>query len=161
MIKDDVNAIHELVKKINLACDDLIVDYQVYQDVGAVYFKCKYIKFEYDYLHNQELLKRFDSVDKYLEFCIDSVIQFSSTVWPYWMSDFGGPNTKFSKDLKCIVIDFDDMIEPHSPIDQQQFIEYVVDNLSRHTRGLFELEYAETFIKNYLEKNISKLDYMK
>ena len=159
-VQDDIDYVHELIRKINLATNNLIVDYKIYEDIGALYFKCKYIKFEYKRIHNKQLLERFSDTDSYLKFCVDNIVKFSSTVWPSWMSDFAGPNMQVSSKLECVIIDFDDMFEPSDMINKTEFIEFISDRLSRNTYDLIEPDYAKQFVKTYLEQNIIKLDFI-
>ena len=159
-INENVDQIPTLVKKINNATDGLIVEYNVYQDIGALFFKCKKINFKYKGIPNKELIEQFDSIDDYLIFCIENIINFSHHVWPSWTTDYAGNNIQVSEDLKWIVTDFDELFEIRYSINKIDYIEHIANRLSRNTYNLIKPNYARTFVKNYLQQSINKLDFI-
>ena len=153
---------HRLIKAINKCGNGLVTDYKVWEDLGAVYLKCKKATYHYK-LNQKELINKFNTFDEYLIYCIENVIKVSKEIYPSHFNDFGGGNVAVQEDLSWSVVDLEDMFEIMEVCkkDWVNHISYrLTANLEMSINRDFDNVYAKKFILDYFKSNSHLLDFL-
>ena len=153
--KGDVD---KLVSAINKQCDNLIEQYQTWPELGGVYLKCKKVEFKY-YLNSQELISKFDTLEDYLDYVLEKIIDFTREIYPCHFNDWLKHNVAIQEDLSWVVVDLDDMLEYRSHIQKEEVIELLKYKVAREG-GEIDHKRAKDYIAKYFKDRPDALDFI-